>query len=130
MISLGGSEAQLTTFVGRGDFTIPEVLDTYSHFVLRAPTRLVLWDLSEAKLTGDRDDLSLWRLAVTAARLTKGRRTRGKSAIVCSCPEDLGQASALRTYLRIADYEVLVKEFVHVETARAWLKEEPTEYGS
>ena len=127
MISLGGREAELTTLVGRGDFTIPEVLEAYSHLVLREPTRLVLWDLSEAKLTGDRDDLALWRLAVTATRLTKRRRTRGKTAIVCSCPEDFGQAGTLRTYLRIADYPVLVKEFVHVETARSWLKEDPTE---
>lgn len=125
MISLRGREAELTTFVGRGDLSIPELLEAYSSFLLRVPSQLVLWDFTEAKLTGERDDLAMWRLAVMAVRLAKGRRTTGRTAIVCSCPEDLNHAGTLRTYLRIAGYPVLVKEFVDVEMARSWLMEEP-----
>jgi hypothetical protein len=64
-----------------------------------------------------------WELAVMAALLASGRRPTGRTAIVCSCPEDLGLARTLLARLRIVGYPVLVKEFTDVETARSWLME-------
>jgi hypothetical protein len=124
VVSQHGREAELTTFVGRGDLGAPELLDVYSSF-LRAPSQLVLWDLTGANLTNHHDDLAVWGFAVMVASLAKGRRTAGRTAIVCSCPEDRRLASALIAYLRIGGYPVRVEEFADMETARSWLTEEP-----
>jgi hypothetical protein len=130
MIRLHGRGAELTTFVGRGHVSRAELLETYSSFLLRTPTRLVLWDLTRAKLTADGDDHGIWELAVMAALLARGRRTAGRTAIVCSSPEDLGLARTILARLRIVGYPVLVKEFADVEAAMSWLREEPGEQGS
>jgi uncharacterized protein (TIGR02266 family) len=119
-ISLRGGE-DLTTFVGRGDLDFRELIEAYQCFVRRAPSRLVLWDLREAKLAGDRGDVAVWNLAVKATRASKGRRTKGRTAIVCSCLEDLNQAGTLRTYLRVVGYPVEVKEFADLASATSWL---------
>ena len=129
MIRLHGRGGELTTFVGRGHVSRAELLETYSSFLLRTPTRLVLWDLRRAKLTGGGDDHGIWEMAVMAALLARGRRTTGRTAIVCSSSEDLGLARTLLPRLRIVGYPVLVKEFADVQTARSWLMEEPTEQG-
>lgn len=127
MIRLHAREAELTTFLGRGHVSRAELLETYSSFLLRTPTRLVLWDLTRAKLTGEGDDRGIWELAVMATLLAKGRRTTGRTAIVCSTPEDLGLVRTLLSRLRIVGYPVLVEEFADVATARSWLMEKPTE---
>jgi hypothetical protein len=125
MVSEHGREAEITTFVGRGDLGAPELLGAYSVFV-RGPSRLVLWDLTGAQLTNDQDDVAVWGFAVMVASLAKGRRTTGKTAIVCSCPEDRRLASTLIAYLRIGGYPVRVEEFADTETAKSWLTEKPT----
>ena len=127
MIRRQGRRAELTTFLCRGHVSRAELLEIYSSFLLRTPTRLVLWDLTRAKLTNAGDDHGAWELVVMAALLARGRRTTGRTAIVCSCPEDLGLARTLLPRLRIVGYPVLVKEFTDVETARSWLMEKPTE---
>jgi hypothetical protein len=125
LITLRAREPDLTTFVGRGDISIPEVTEAYLNF-LSVPSPLVLWDLREAKIAGERDDLALWKLAVTAATSSKEHRATGKTAIVCGNPQDFNHAGTLRTYLRIAGYPVQVREFVDIERARSWLKGEPS----
>jgi hypothetical protein len=130
MIRLYGRGAELTKFVGRGHVSRAELLETYSSFLLRTATRLVLWELTGARLTGDGDDYGIGELAVMAALLAKGRRTTGRTAIVCGCPEDLRLARTLLPRLRIVGYPIPVKEFTGMETARSWLMEEPTEEGS
>jgi hypothetical protein len=125
MIRLRGGKAELTTFVGRGDLTIPELVEAYSNYMTQSPSRLVLWDLRGGRLTGDTDDLALWKLAEAAVRLAEGRRTAGRTAIVCSCPEDLCHAGTVRRYFAIARYPVQVKEFVDMKMAMTWLVEEP-----
>ena len=126
MIRLHGRGAELTTFLGSGHVSRAEMLETYSSFLLRTPTRLVLWDLRKAKLTGEGDDCGIWELAVMAALLARGRRTTGRTAIVCGSAQDLRLARRLLPRLRIVGYPVLVKEFADVETARSWLMDEPT----
>jgi hypothetical protein len=126
MIRLHGTRAELTTFQGSGHVSRAEMLETYSSFLLRTPTRLVLWDLRKATLTGEGDDCGIWELAVMAALLARGGRLTGKTAIVCGSSQDLGLARELLPRLRLVGYPVLVKEFTDVDTATAWLTDEPT----
>jgi hypothetical protein len=125
MIRLHGRGGELTTFLGSGNISRAELLETYSTFLLRTPTRLVLWDLTRAKLTGE-GDRGIWELAVMAGLLAKGRRKKGRTAIVCRSSEDLGLMRRLLSRLRLVGYPILVKEFADVETARSWLMGEPT----
>ena len=126
MIRLHGRQAELTTFRGWGQVSRAELLETYSSFLLRTPTRLVLWDLTRAKLTSGGDDHGIWELAVMAALLARGRRTTGRTAIVCSSSDDLALARKLLPRLRIVGYPVLVKTFADVERATSWLTAEAT----
>jgi hypothetical protein len=126
MISLLGTEGELTTFVGHGDLTPRELLKAYASFLERAPSQLVLWDLTGARLPRNASDVAIWGFAVMTGRLVSGRRVTGKTAIVCSCPGDLGVVHTLLTFLQIAGYPVPVKEFTDVRTARCWLAEEPS----
>lgn len=123
MVSLQAKEAELTTFVARGELTKEELLDAYASLLNGEPSPLVLWDLTDATLARVRaGDMPL--VAKAVAELARGRRPMGRSAFVCGRLVDFGLARMLTTYLSLSGYPTQLEAFMDGTRARAWLRGE------
>jgi hypothetical protein len=112
-------DADLTTFVAKGEMSAEDVFTAFSHFLDAGPTRLTLWDLSSADLGVDKESVKI--LASRVALAARGRRPPGKTAVVCGRPVDFGKVHLLAAYLSIEGYPVDVATFTEIDAAKAWL---------
>jgi hypothetical protein len=113
-------DADLTTFVAKGEMSAEDVFLAFSHFLDAGPTRLTLWDLSSADL-GVVDTDSIKVLASRVALAARGRRPPGRTAVVCGRSVDFRKVHLLAAYLSIEGYPVDVATFTEIDAARAWL---------
>ena len=111
---------ELTTFVAQGEMSPEEILTALSHFLEAGASRLTLWDLSNARLSEVPAE-SIRAVARRMAQLGKGRRPKGRAAVVCGRLADILMARLLAAYLAAEGYPAEVAAFTNTESARAWV---------
>ena len=126
MVALVGKEAEVTAFVAEGELSATEVLGAYSEFLEGGISRLALWDFSRATLRRI-DSEGIRDLARKVVQVNRGRRSAGKTAVVCGRLVDFGTARMLATHLSIEGYPVEVVVFMDKTAAMAWLAEEESD---
>jgi hypothetical protein len=120
MVAMVSKEGELTTFVAEGEMSSDEIFAAFTHFLEGGATPFALWDLSRASLAELKAE-SIRVLARRMAHAAKGRRPRGRTALVCARPVDFGVAHILAAYLSGEDYPVDVATFTSMDSAKAWL---------
>ncbi len=109
----------MTIFVVRGGLSTEEIIDKVKDYYSGNPTRLVLWDMTEAATVGDIATAELKQIINTVKNLWE-KRFRGKTAIVISTDVDFGLG---RIYMVHAEFNLPYKYaiFRDVVAARKWL---------
>jgi hypothetical protein len=120
MVTLVEKTAELSRFVGSGELSPGELLDTYTTFLDSSPTPLALVDLTQASLQRISGE-SMRLLARRVTELGKGCRPRGKTAIVCGREVDFGMARMFATLASIEGHPVRFAAFLTLHSAKAWL---------
>jgi hypothetical protein len=123
MAALLVQDALLSTFVAEGELTPAEVLAGYDDFLVRGPTRMVLWDLTLATVAGVPTD-DVRSLAKELAHLGREHPNCGKTAILCADSLNFGMARMLGTFLEIEGFPGKIGVFRDVKTAKAWLTDD------
>jgi hypothetical protein len=117
------TEDGVPVVVCSGELTPAELLSAYSHFLdVAADAPKVCWDLSAASLNAITLP-EMRMLAADVARLGRGRRKRGKAAVVCQRNVDFGLARMFVTLLSGEGSPVEFEVFRDAGEARAWLSD-------
>jgi hypothetical protein len=115
----------LSIFMARGEITAAQLLAAYDDFLRRGPTRLVLWDVTNASVSGIQVEDVRAFVGQLAQRVT-AHSNHEKTAIVCGNDVTFGIARMLGTSLEIEGFPGTIRAFRDLRTARAWLAEEGT----
>lgn len=113
----------LTIFTCEGQILSQDIIDTMKHFydgIDGAPTKMVLWDLSQAS-TGnlsveELDDIAQFRIENTV------QMVNGKTAIVASTDLDFGMVRMFQAKSTGTPRSLMV--FRTLDEAREWIKKE------
>jgi hypothetical protein len=126
MIELSSRESDLTVFFAQGTIGAHEIVDAYSHFLGKSPTRLVLWDFTQAVVT-ELDAGAMGRLAHQIAEVGRARRPSGRSAVLCGRQADFEIARMIQAHLELEGRGVQTAAFMERASALAWLADVPDE---
>jgi hypothetical protein len=121
-------DPELSIFVARGELVSTDVLVAYEDFLKRGPTRLVLWDLTFATVSGiPADDVRTLAKQIASMAREHTNPNDGKTAIVCGHGLTYATTRMLSTFLEIEGFPRRVAVFRDMKTAKAWLTDEITE---
>lgn len=112
-------ELGLTIHTVSGGIAAREIVEAIRGFYAGEPTMLVLWDVSEAVVTGDPHD-AFASIALRARAFAESREG-GKTAIVSSSDSRYSLAETLEMYLGAEDFPYETRVFRNAADAREWL---------
>lgn len=112
-------ENDLTVFTVTGKVTADEIIRVSHDQYLKEPTRLILWDFTDA--SSDAIDIpELERIAGEVKDFSE-KGAKGKIALVRSVEMNIGLVKMFAAFAEIAGVPYEYRVFKNNETARAWL---------
>lgn len=120
-------DGELTIFQVRGEATPPRLVDALREF-LADPTRGVLWDLRDCRLSPLYHDQLRW-LVSQLMRSDHSKRRTGRSAFVCRGDDDRNVMRLLIAYAEANEYRIELAVFGSVKQAQRWLGRDPESEG-
>jgi hypothetical protein len=117
-------DAELTVRTVTGAVTAQQIVDAMAEYFATGPTRLVLWDFTEAMLEG----VSAGEVRALAEATTRfvGGRPAGKTALVFSSPFSYGLGRLFDQLRNGREATVAYMSFRDRGAAMAWLRESGT----
>jgi hypothetical protein len=115
------SDTNTTVFRVTGEADVDRIVTEIIEFLVTAPTRLAIWDLSDASLRGmNASDL---REIVRRAGPFTGSRAGGRTAIITGNDLDFGLSRMFATFADLHEIPFEICVFRDSQSARAWLSE-------
>jgi hypothetical protein len=121
-IKLADRDGDRSRFVLAGDVDTAEWLDAYERFAQTEPGGHVLWDLTEATLSG-LTSAAVYDLAPRLGAIRARHGAVGRFALVCTRDVDFGLARMLVIYARLADPPTPMEAFRNSDVAWRWLSD-------
>ena len=112
--------ANLTVEICTGKIDIAEISEKVVEFYKSAPTMNILWDFTEADVSGIEAD-EIKNLADFAAGRTHSREG-GKTAIVSPGDVTFGLSRMFQSFTELTDHPAEVRIFRTVDEAKRWFE--------